>query len=211
MTDEPFAVARLDEIERSGPKWVPLRRHFDIGAFGVNAWVGDEPGNQVIDEHREEGGHEELYVVLTGRATFTVADEKLDAPVGTLVFVQPGTLRSAVAAEPRTTVLAVGAKPGEPFEVSGWELWLDALPYYEAKDYDRAAEVIATQLEQHPDEPALLYNLACVESLAGRHDDALEHLGRVIPKAERFAEFARTDSDFDPIRERPEFKELVRQ
>lgn len=210
MTRAPHAVARLSELDRSGSRWVPVRRHFDVRAFGVNAWVGDEPGNEVIEEHREEsGGHKELYVVLAGRATFTVADEKLDAPMGTLVFVQPGVLRAAVAAEPGTTVLAVGAKPGEPFEVSPWELWLDALPYYEAKDYDRAAEVIAAQLERHPDEPALLYNLACMESLAGRHDEALEHLGRAIPKAERFAQFARTDSDFDPIRDRPEFTELV--
>jgi tetratricopeptide (TPR) repeat protein len=210
MTAQPYAVARLSEIGRSGSKWVPVRRHFDIRAFGVNAWVGDEPGDNVIDEHRESGGgHEELYVVLAGRATFTVAGEKLDAPVGTLVFVQPGVLRAAVAAEPGTTVLAVGAKPGEAFQISAWELWLDALPYYEAKEYDRAAEVILRQLEQHPDEPTLLYNLACVESLAGRHDDALEHLGRAIPNGDRFAELARTDTDFDPIRDRPEFAELV--
>jgi hypothetical protein len=210
MTDAAYAVARLDEIERSGPKWVPVRRHFDVRAFGVNAWVGDEPGNDVIDEHKESGGHEELYVVLSGRATFTVAEEKLDAPPGTLVFVQPGVLRSAVAAEPGTTVLALGAKPGVAFEISPWELWLDALPYYEAKDYDRAAEMIAAMLEEHPDEPALLYNLACMESLAGRDDEALEHLSRVIPKDERYAEFARNDTDFEPIRDRPEFAELVK-
>src|SRR5215217_6907910 len=53
---------------------------------------------------------EELYVVLTGRATFELGDEETDAPPGTLVFVRTGTVRGAVAAEPETTILAVGAK-----------------------------------------------------------------------------------------------------
>ena len=45
--------------------------------------------------------------------------EELDAPAGTLVHCPAATLRGAVAVEPGTTVLGIGAKPGEVFEPSG--------------------------------------------------------------------------------------------
>src|SRR5207249_12122977 len=103
-----------------GLTWRPIRRYFDIRAFGVNAYTG-EAGQRVVEEHREQGGHEELYVVVSGRATFTVDGREHDAPAGTLVHCPPGTLRSAFAAVPGTTVVGIGAKPGEAFEPSGWE------------------------------------------------------------------------------------------
>jgi hypothetical protein len=55
----------------------------------------------------------------------------------------------------------------------------------------------------------LLYNLACCESLAGRTADALEHLRRAIDHSERSRSYAKHDSDFDPIRDEPGFKELI--
>ena len=117
----------IDELERypidgqDGLTWRPVRRHFGIKAFGVNAYTAEDAGQRVVEEHGEENGHEELYVVVTGRATFTLDGEEVDAPAGTLVYCPPATQRGAVAAEPGTTVLGIGAKPGEVFEPSGWE------------------------------------------------------------------------------------------
>ena len=54
-----------------------------------------------------------------------------------------------------------------------------------------------------------LYNLACCESLAGRTDDALEHLRQAIELMDGMRQYAKGDSDLDPIREEPAFKELV--
>jgi hypothetical protein len=54
-----------------------------------------------------------------------------------------------------------------------------------------------------------LYNLACCESLAGRTSDAIEHLRQAIDRAERLRSYAKEDSDFDPIRNEPAFKELL--
>ena len=45
-----------------------------------------------------------------------------------------------------------------------------------------------------PSTPALFYNVACCESLAGRTADALEHLGRAIELSERFRAIAEGDS-----------------
>ena len=55
----------------------------------------------------------------------------------------------------------------------------------------------------------LFYNLACCESLAGRTTDAVDHLRRAIDMSERSRAYAKDDSDFDPIRDEPAFKELI--
>jgi len=189
--------------------WRPIRHHLGIRAFGVNAWTAGEAGDRVINEHAEEDGEEELYLVLSGHAVFTIAGEDVDAPAGMLVFVEPGTVRTAFARQAGTTILAIGGTPGEPYLVSGWELWAPANPLYEAGEYERAIEFIAPLVEQHPDHSGVLYNLACCESLAGRPDDALEHLRRAVEIDGRFARYARSDSDFDPIRDDARFSELV--
>ncbi len=97
--------------------WRPVRHTLGVEAFGVNAYTQPEAGGELIEEHDETGGgagkHQELYVVLSGRATFRAGDRELDAPAGTLVFFDdPAERRSAVAAEENTTVLAVGAPLG---------------------------------------------------------------------------------------------------
>ena len=66
-------------------------------------------------------------IVLTGRATFTVDGEEMDVPAGSLVHLaDPALRRHAVAAEPATTVLAIGGKPGEGFRPSAWEHYFEA-------------------------------------------------------------------------------------
>jgi hypothetical protein len=118
-------VVRSDAPEDGD--WKPLRHRLGIQAFGVNAWSADAPGCQVIERHDEapDGttrGHEELYVVLTGHATFTVDGATFAAPAGTVVAVRdPALEREAVSTEPGTTILTVGATPGEAFSPSAWE------------------------------------------------------------------------------------------
>lgn len=103
--------------------WRPVRHHLGIHAFGINAWTGVEAGDAVIEEHDEtDDHHEELYLVVSGRATFVVDGEEADAPERTLVFVpDPASSRRAVAVEAGTTILSIGAAPGETYTVSDWE------------------------------------------------------------------------------------------
>jgi tetratricopeptide (TPR) repeat protein len=88
------------------------------------------------------------------------------------------------------------------------EAWAPVRPLYEAGRYAEAADRGRELLEAHP-HPALHYNVACCESRAGRTADALEHLRRAIDLAERCRSLAKEDSDFDPIRDEPAFKELI--
>jgi tetratricopeptide (TPR) repeat protein len=210
-----YAVAQLDEIEEVTDgrcPWRPVAHHLGITAFGVNAWTASDAGDRIINEHDESepDSDEELYLVLRGQATFELDGEQLDAPTGTFVFARPGVKRTAFAAEAGTTVIALGGVPGKAYEPSAWVVWAPVHPLYEAGRYAEAADRGRELLDANPRYAAgLLYNVACCESLAGRTADALEHLRSAIDQSERFRAFAQDDSDFDPIRDEPAFKELI--
>jgi hypothetical protein len=206
------AVTHLDEIDEMDDgrcPYRPVRHHFGITAFGVNAWTARDAGDRIINEHDESEENEELYLVQHGRAVFELDGERLDAPAGTLVFARPGVKRTAFAEEAGTTILAVGGTPGEAYEPHGWELWAPLRPLYEAGEYAEVADRGRALVEAHPEYADLFYNVACCESLAGRTADAVEHLRRAIDMSEQFRAYAKDDSDFDPIRDEPAFKELV--
>jgi len=206
-----YRVARLDEIEEVDDgrcPFRPVRYRLGITAFGVNSWTAAAAGDRIINEHTQDD-EEELYVVLRGRATFEVGEDKVDAPAGTLVFVSPDERRTAFAEEDGTTVLAIGAVAGRAYEPDGMELWAPVATHYQAGDYDRAIELLKPIAEQHPEYPTLLYNLACLESLTGRKVEAIEHLRQSVERSERSRELARDDPDFEPIRGERSFEELL--
>jgi tetratricopeptide (TPR) repeat protein len=207
-----YSVARIDEIDELSDgrcPFRPVRKHFGIMSFGVNTWTGKSAGDRIINEHDEADEDEELYLVQQGRATFELDGERVDAPAGTMVFARPGVKRTAFAEDPGTTIVAIGGRPGVAYEPSGFEVWLPIHALYEAGRYAEAADRGRELIEQNPGYAALFYNVACCESLAGRTEDAIEHLARAIELSERFRGFAAGDSDFDPIREQPAFEELV--
>jgi tetratricopeptide (TPR) repeat protein len=213
-----YGTVALDEIESpplvNSARWAAIRGHFDIQSFGVNAWTADEAGQDIIGEHDEvsggAAGHEELYIVMSGRATFTIGGESVEGRAGTIVFVRdPAAKRKAVAEEAGTRILAVGAKQGEAFVPSGWERSAPAFGFFASKEYDKAIEVLEAALAAHPDDGAVLYNLACAESMSGRTDVALERLRQSVEQGERFRELAATDTDFDPIRGEAEFQRIA--
>ena len=205
---------RFDELDSiplfEGIVWHPVRRRLGVRAFGINAYTSEAPGQLVIEEHDESGGgaggHEEVYVVISGRATFTLGGETLDAPAGTLVFISdPAVKRKAVAVEEGTLVLAIGAQPGVPYEPSAWEWYFAAMPAFRAERWDEAIELMEDGLAERPGHPAILYNLACAESRAGRPLEAITHLRAALQADPKYADRAREDPDFDPIRREPGF------
>ncbi len=179
-----YQTAHLSELESipvgdRGLVWRPIRSRFDIRAFGVNAYTA-EPGHEVVEEHTEETyGHEEMYVVVSGRATFTLNGEEVDAPAGTIVR-------------------AVGGKRGEAFQPSAWELFFRAgtLPPEEAlRLLEQAGD------SYNKESASFQYNLACYRALAGDRDGALEafrHAFELGP--DRVREWAPGDSDLDSVR-----------
>jgi Tetratricopeptide repeat len=175
----------------------------------VNAYTAAEPGDALIEPHDETspgaGGHEELYVVVSGHAAFTIDGSDCDAPAGTLVLVSPGVRREAKSVTAATTVLVIGGKPGAALPVSPFEHWYGAQPAYEAGDYDRAVAIASEGLADWPDHGQIHYQLACFESLAGHHTEALRHLRAAAEADPRVFEWAADDEDLDPIRDDPGF------
>jgi hypothetical protein len=209
------AVARLDEIDAIDDgrcPFRPVRHHFGIMTFGVNAMTARSDGDRLINEHREAepDSSEELYVVVSGHARFELDGEIHDAPTGTFVHVPAGIKRTAFAKEAGTTVLAIGGAPrGKPYEPNGWELFAPLFPLFESGDYEEGADRAQALIADDPPYGAVYYNTACFETRAGRIDAALAHLRRAVELSPSLAELARGDDDLEALREQAGFAEIV--
>jgi hypothetical protein len=208
---QTWKAARLDEIERRD-RDIPVREHFGIHSFGINAYTPAADGT-LIGGHDEAGsGQEELYIVVDGKATFEIDGETVEAPAGTYVYVPPEARRKATG---EGTILALGATPGEAYQALDWgEAWRfhrDSMTAYGEKRYADALEAVRAGLEQTPDNPGLHYNYACFATLAGETgDEAFAHLRRSVELRPSFREQARRDDDFAAVRDDPRFEEALR-
>lgn len=188
MAEAPFRRAHLDDVERvdnDGLVWRPVRRTLGVTAFGINGYTADRAGDVLIEPHDETslgaGGHEELY----------------------LVAVPVRVRRAAVAAEPATTVLVIGGKPGAGLPASPFEYWYAAQPAVRAGDYGRAVAIASRGLDDWPEHGQLNYQLACYHALAGERDDALRHLRIAFDNDPRSRVWAADDPDLVSVRDDP--------
>ena len=204
-----YTATSIAELTNEGG-WAPIRSELDVRAFGINAWTR-AAGEQLVSDHDEAtAGHQEIYILLSGAATFTVSGEEVQAGAGSLIFVSdPSVRRAAVATADGTTVLVIGAKVGEAFQPRGWERIANALPYFGTGEYAEARRLLAESLEQHPDEPLIAYNLACAEARLGEREAALEHLTGAIRMWPDMVPWARDDEDLASLREEPGFIALT--
>jgi mannose-6-phosphate isomerase-like protein (cupin superfamily) len=191
-------VLRIEDVEAvpwmAGMTWHPVRMELGLHAFGAAGFSGG-PGDLVVEPHVEAAGgrgHEELYVVLSGRATFTLDGSPVDAPAGTLVFASPETHRQAVAEEPGTTVLALGGPP--TYEVAGYEWLMRAKPHM-ATDPNRAREILRAGLAELPGSAAIPYGFALLEATQGDTDAARASLAEAISRDPRLRE----EADREPL------------
>src|SRR5215475_16032268 len=183
-TETSYRVLSLPQEAREGDDdrvFIRLRRTLDPGACGASASYQANTGEDVIGEHDELGpgadGHEELYVVVQGDATFTLDDDEIDAPHGTVVFVPPGTTRKAVAKSDETIVLAVGGRRGEAYRLPPGAELFDFFEHYNEKDWEGALAACHVALEKYPGNALILYNVACMQSMLGEGDEAIDTLG----------------------------------
>jgi quercetin dioxygenase-like cupin family protein len=209
-----YEILSLDELEavpyhaREGERLLPVERTLRYRATGINGWVGD-PAETLVPQHREDSD-EELYVVVRGRATFTVDGRAVDAPAGTLVHVTANEERTAVADEPGTIVLAIGSTPGEAHAPSGWTDWVVADALRRDGRVEEGRRAIEAMLEEHGRFWYAHYNAACYEVLAGDNDAAIDYLlhARSIDAA-HVRELAAEDSDLDALRGDARFAEVL--
>ena len=198
----------ITEITRENG-WAPLRAHLGAQAFGINAYTKNAD-ERIVGEHKEEAsGHEELYLVVAGRAKFTVEGEERDAPVGTAVLVPSGTSRAADALEDGTTILVVGGRPGAAFQPRAWETNAVIFPMFGEGKIEEVREILHGVVDQYEDGESIEYNLACCEARLGDVEQAFEHLERALEGRPDLVELARGDEDLASLRDDARFDGLV--
>jgi mannose-6-phosphate isomerase-like protein (cupin superfamily) len=196
-----WKAVRIDDLEAipwpgAETTWRPLRQAIGARIAGMGAYTAEQPGQDVVEPHREtEGGmgHEEVYVVLRGRATLTLDGETLDAPAGTVVRVDPDVHRYAVASEPRTAVLALGGEPA--YRPSSSE-WIERARPHIRSDPERARAIVDELRAERPDAAGL--PIADALLAVGRGDEAAARaaLARVDPA---YLEHLRSDPDLGAL------------
>ena len=192
----------LEAVDAAGVRWLPLRRALGVTAFGINAYQADA-GELLIEPHDElPTTDEELYVLITGRATFTVDGEEVDARPGTVVFCpDPATHRTAVATEDSTLALAVGNPAGAAGPIPAWQHRFAAEPHEAAGDWVAAYATAAAALEDHPDDASTHYDLARFAAQGGQRERALDHWRRAVAARPELRERAAGDPLLDPVRD----------
>jgi len=194
----------VDEIEslpvtHLGLRWKPVRHALGVSAFGINAYHAANAGDVVVEEHKDP--HEELYLVVRGRARFESNGEEFDAPAGTFVLFEPHEHRVAHAAESDTVVVAIGAE-ARRFETSGWEFAFRGKSLFDLGRYDEARLAVEEGLAQYPGRADLLYGRACLEAQAGDADAAIATLKEAAENFPGVLEWAQQEAVFEPLRER---------
>ena len=104
-------------------RWAALNAPLGVEAYGVNLREAapQEPVELTHDE--SDTAQQELFVVISGRARFTVGEETFDAGPGTAIGVgDPDVPRGHEALEPGTRVLCIGAAPTRP--ATDWGAWI---------------------------------------------------------------------------------------
>jgi len=66
-------------------------------------------------------------------------------------------------------------------------------------------------LMMDPDDPSVLYNVACVYSLLGEAEKAIDCLEKAINNGFGFKQWIEHDSDLDSLRDIPRFQALVKK
>ena len=165
----------------------------------------------MVEEHTEETlEHEEVYVVVSGSAHFTVDGDEHDVGAGGFVYVRdPKTTRAAVALEDGTAVLAIGGKPGVAHVPSAWESWFAASPYRARGDYGAGLAIVREGLSEAPDDPERRFQVACYEALAGNRDEALAQLRFAVERDDKLREWAQDHPALESLRDDPEFSAIA--
>jgi hypothetical protein len=202
---EGWKALGLDEVEAvpwRGTElvWRPVRGALGTRIVGMGGYTADRAGQVVIEGHTESEdgmGHEEVYVVLRGRATFTLDGTEVDAPAGTFVTVlDPGVHRRAVAAEAGTAVLALG---GAPVFVPSDSEWIERARPHLRSDPERAIAILEELRTAKPDGPVAEVAAAFVALARGDEPAARAALASLVARRPDLVSVLADDEDLEEL------------
>jgi hypothetical protein len=195
---------QLEEIEAvpwrgSELIWRPVRAALGTRIIGIAAYTAERAGQPLIEEHREDEdgrGHEEIYVVLFGKATFILDGERLDAVAGTSVVVSPQVRRSAVATEPGSAILALG---GPSTFLPAESEWIERARPHIRNDPALAADIIDELRTAEPYSSGVMVADALLALGRGEQQLALDILSDVLRRWPQAEPALRADPDLARI------------
>ena len=94
-----------------------------------------------------------------------------------------------------------------PDDARAWNLGAGTLATQ--GETERALEFARKSVAIDPDDPMLLYNIACTYARLGRTDDSLTTLEHAVDKGYGHKDWVEHDPDFDSIRDTPRFQAIV--
>jgi quercetin dioxygenase-like cupin family protein len=110
-------VKRLDEFEAIfGGGYRRIRAGLGVSSFGLAVMDLPPDFSQYPEHDHGPDGQEEVYTVLVGTATLTVAGEDYELEAGVFARVGPQEARRITTGEEGARVLAIGASPGKIYE-----------------------------------------------------------------------------------------------
>lgn len=80
-------LSQVPETVVSSGRWQPLNERLGIHSFGISAVAMDAGDDFDIEHDESDCGHQEAYVVVSGRAGFRVGDDEFEAGPGDVVAV----------------------------------------------------------------------------------------------------------------------------
>ena len=129
--------------------------------------------------------------------------------VSLLVAVYHGLGREAEAEATERRALQLTERHIEVHPDDPRALYLGATILVRTGDNARGLEWARRALAIDPEETSILYNVACVYSLLGRTEEALDCLGKVMEHGTFYKNWAAKDSDLDSLRSDPRFQALL--
>jgi hypothetical protein len=208
MAEVGWIAVGIDDVEAvpwrgTDLVWRPVRAALGARVVGISAYTADSPGQEVVEDHVEDSdgrGHEEVYLVVRGRARFLLGGEELDAPAGTFVRVEPHVRRSATAAEAPTAVLVIGGDP--EYEPAASE-WIERARPWFRDDPGRARKLLDELEEAQPHSAASSFAEALFAAARGELEDARSHLDEAIRRAPAARDFAKAEPTLAPLLDEP--------
>ena len=123
------------------------------------------------------------------------------------IYSDLGRYGEAEAARRRGVRIVEGRLKLDPDDARS--LYMGANGLVALGEFEKGLEWARQALELDPNEPMVLYNVACIQSLAGRIEDAIDSLERAVRSGLNQKNWLEHDSNLDALRHHPRYQTLI--